>query len=200
MKIFSGIILALVLGFLSIQAVVFFTETDAAAGSTPDKIENFTLPDYNGNEVSLSDFTDSKAIVIIFVATQCPVSNDYNSRMSQIHKEYESKGISFIGINSNKQEDSEEIKEHAKENDLGFVILKDKNNVIADKFEAKVTPEVFILDSEFNVHYHGRIDDDRSGEEIESHDLKAALDEILAGNEVTIKETKAFGCSIKRVD
>ena len=104
---------------------IYYQWCACANNHPPDKIENFTLPDYNGKEHSLSNYKDSKAIVIMFVATECPVSNAYNSRMEDIFKEYSSKDISFLGINSNKAESVEMIKEHAEENDLTFTILKD---------------------------------------------------------------------------
>lgn len=163
------------------------------------KAENFKLKDYNGKEYQLSDFKDSKAIVIIFIATQCPVSNAYNERMAQLYKDYKEKGIAFIGINSNKQESVDEIKEHAGENNLDFIILKDVNNVIADKFQASVTPEVYVLNKDFEILYHGRIDDSQRAKDIKKHDLRMALDEILNGKKIETTKTKAFGCTIKRV-
>lgn len=136
----------------------------------------------------------------MFIATQCPISNDYNERMAKIYNDYKGKGITFIGINSNKQENVEEVKQHAKDNDLQFVILKDEKNIIADKFKASVTPEVYVLNGNFEVLYHGRIDDSRKKDEVKSKDLSAALDQILKGEKVTTTKTKAFGCTIKRVD
>lgn len=162
--------------------------------------EDYTLKDYKGNSYSLSDFKSSKAIVIIFVSTRCPVSNDYNSRMEKIYQDYKNKSIAFLGINSNKEETVEEINEHSKKNNLTFIILKDYGNKIADKFKASYTPEVFILSSNFELLYHGRIDDSRKINNVKSEDLRRALDEILAGKEVSVKETKAFGCTIKRVE
>jgi len=164
-----------------------------------NKVEDFTLFDYEGIQHSLSDYTDSTAIVILFIATQCPVSNAYNSRMESLFEEYSGKGVAFIGINSNKQEDIEEVKEHAKENSLIFTILKDEKNIIADKFEASVTPEAYVLNKEFELLYHGRIDDSKRESAVSTTDLKSALDEILSGKEVSDPETKAFGCSIKRI-
>ena len=120
--------------------------------------------------------------------------------MEKIHKEYSEKGITFIGINSNKEETVEEIKEHAKKNNLSFIILKDFRNIIADKFKASFTPEVYVLNSDFELLYHGRIDDSRKIKNVKSEDLRKALDEILAGKEVSVKNTKAFGCTIKRVE
>lgn len=164
------------------------------------KYVNFALYDYNNKLHNLTDFTTSKAIVIMFISTQCPVSNDYNSRMAKIYSDYKDKNISFLGINSNKQESINEIKNHAKQNNLEFIILKDSNNVIADIFAASFTPEIFVLNNNFEQLYHGRIDDSRKIENVEINDLTNALDEILSGKDVKVKNTKAFGCSIKRVE
>lgn len=188
-KIFSLLIL--------IASVIFISAGNAY--SPLDKVEDFTLTDYNGNKHSLSQYKDSKAIVVMFIATECPVSNAYNSRMEKLFKEFSEKGITFLGINSNKAESVSRIKEHAKENGLTFPILKDEKNIIADKFEASVTPEIYVLNGNFDVLYHGRIDNSKSESEVVTQDLKNALNEILSGKEVSKKETKAFGCTIKRV-
>jgi peroxiredoxin len=166
----------------------------------PVKADDFTLSDYNGVKHSLSEYKDAKAIVVMFIATRCPVSNAYDDRMDSLYKDYTSKNIAFIGINSNKQEDVEEVRQHAAEHNFKFTILKDDKNVIADKFGASVTPEIYVLNPSFDILYHGRIDDSRREADVTSHDLRNALDEILAGKPVTKPETKAFGCSIKRVD
>lgn len=163
------------------------------------KVDNFTLKDYKGNEHSLTDYKDAKAILVIFIATECPVSNAYNSRMEELFKDYNNKDVAFLGINSNKEEDVNRIRKHAKDNSLGFTILKDEKNIIADKFNASVTPEAYVLNSNFEILYHGRIDNSRNESEIVSQDLRKALDEILSGKEVSKTETKAFGCTIKRV-
>lgn len=172
--------------------------TFGKSNSDSKSYENFALYDINSNLHSLKDFTNKKSIVIIFVSTQCPVSNAYNSRMESLYHKYKDE-FSFVGINSNKQENISEIKKHAVDNSLDFVILKDSSNIVADKFEATVTPEVYILDNSYNLLYHGRIDDSRRKDNIEVHDLSNALEEIKSGKEVTVKRTKAFGCSIKRV-
>ena len=164
------------------------------------KFENFTLDDYNGVKHSLTDYKDSKAIVLLFVATQCPISNAYNERMAEIYKDYKGKNVAFVGINPNKQESVEEIKKHAKDNGLDFTILKDWNNVIADRFEASFTPEIYVLNSSFELLYHGRIDNSRRLEDVKEKDLRRTLDEILAGKAVSTPTTKAFGCTIKRVN
>jgi hypothetical protein len=104
-----------------------------------------------------------------------------------------------VAINSNKQESAEEIKEHATTHGFKFVILKDWNNVIADKLGATVTPEIYVLDPNFEILYHGRIDNSSRVDRVTSRDLRSALDEILKAKPVTVNSTKAFGCTIKKV-
>jgi peroxiredoxin len=185
---------------LVVFAIVLVGSAVHVSAAELEKVDDFKLKDYSGESHSLYDYRNSKAIVVMFIATRCPVSNAYNSRMVKLQEDYEKSNIVFLGINSNKQEDIEEIASHSKENGFKFPVLKDLNNVIADKFGAEFTPEVFVLNSELDVLYHGRIDDSRKEENVKVQDLRQALNEILTGKKVTNKNTKAFGCTIKRVD
>ena len=117
----------------------------------------------------------------------------------KLYQEYDKKEVTFLAINANSMEDIKEIKKHAREKNLSFPVLKDKDNMIADKLNASVTPEIFVLDPERAILYHGRIDDSKNENNVKSPDLKNALDEILTGKPVTTSKTKVFGCSIKRV-
>jgi peroxiredoxin len=197
--IYKRIVLIPFLCAVALFSIALLPINNSNIPSIGDKFENFTLTDYEGNNHSLSDYTESKVIVIMFIATKCPVSNDYNSRMEEIFNEYKDKEVSFLGINSNKSEDVSEIENHAKDNGLTFTILKDEKNIIADKFEASYTPEIYVLSNNFELLYHGRIDNSRRESDVNSSDLKSALDEILSGKEVSNPETKAFGCTIKRI-
>lgn len=161
-------------------------------------IGDISLPDYTGKQVSLTDFKDSKGVAIIFISTKCPVSNAYNERMTALAAEYQKKGIQFLGINSNKAELPEEMSKHAADHQWNFPVLKDSGNKIADKLKASVTPEVFLVDGKGILRYHGRIDDSQDPAGVKSQDLRGALDALLTGGEVSKKEAKAFGCSIKR--
>lgn len=162
-----------------------------------DAVADFSLPDVDGKEHKLSTLRGTKGTALIFISVQCPVSNDYNERMAQLAADYKAKGINVVGINSNKAEMPDAIKAHAKEKNLSFPILKDKGNKIADRMNAQFTPEVFLLDANNKLVYHGRIDNARSGE-ITAPDLRNAMDAVIAGQAVATPETKAFGCSIKR--
>ena len=173
----------------------------ASSGSITvgDKLVPFSLKDYTGKAVDLKAYEGKKAVVLMFIATECPVSNAYNDRMAALAKDYSSKDVAVIGINANRAEDTARIAEHAKEHGLSFTILKDVDNVQADRFGAQVTPETFVFDKSWTLRYHGRIDDNQKGDNIQSQDLRNALEAVLAGKEVAVKETKAFGCTIKRV-
>lgn len=163
-------------------------------------VPTFALKNYDGTEYALDQFQiQNSLVVIMFIATQCPISNAYNGRMVKLYNAYAARGVAFVGINSNKQESVEEIATHSKENKFPFVVLKDGDNKIADAYGAQVTPEIFVINREGFLLYHGRIDDSRDESRVESRDLAAALDALLEGKEPARTETKAFGCTIKRV-
>ena len=166
-----------------------------AIGAT---IEDFTLPDFDNNDRSLKSLAGKNGTVLLFISVQCPVSNAYNERMEKLAADYKAKGIAVIGINSNVAEGASAIKAHAAENKLSFPILKDPGNKIADRLGATVTPEAYYLDANNKLLYHGRIDNSRNAAQVESNDLRNALDAALAGKAVEKAEAKAFGCSIKR--
>jgi peroxiredoxin len=197
--IIKRIILISFLWIIALLSVAILPSHDSNNFTPGDKFEVFTLTDYEGNKHSLSDYAESRAIVIMFIATKCPVSNDYNSRMEKLFNDYKDKEVTFLGINSNKAEDVSEIRNHAKDNGLTFTILKDEKNIIADKFDASFTPEIFVLSNDYELLYHGRIDNSRRESEVNTTDLRNALDEILSGKSVSNPETKAFGCTIKRI-
>lgn len=162
---------------------------------------DFTLPlARDGASLALKELSNGKAVVVMFIATKCPVSNAYNDRMGAIAREYSSKGIQFVGINSNKAEPAEEVAAHAREHRLTFPIVKDPGNKVADAYGAQKTPEVYVLSPKGDLLYHGRIDESQDDpRNVKSPDLRNALDAILAGKAVATPETKAFGCTIKRV-
>jgi peroxiredoxin len=161
----------------------------------------FSLTTLDGKAFSLAEAARShKAVVVIFIATQCPYSNAYNDRMRDLASAYEKRGVVFAGINSNKTEPAEEVSAHARKHGFGFPVMKDPDNKVADLYDARHTPEVFVVDPGGKLRYHGRIDENyEDASKVASPDLKNALDSLLAGKPIARTETKAFGCSIKRV-
>jgi len=163
-------------------------------GST---VTDFTVSDLNGSPVNFSSIKGD-VTVLMFIATQCPISNDYNERMKAVYSDYASKGVKFVAINSNSTEPAAEVRTHAANNGFPFTVYKDPGNVVADKFGAEFTPETFVVGKSGQVLYHGHIDDSRNPANIKAQSLRMALDAILAGQNVTRAETKEFGCTIKR--
>ncbi|MCA1600324.1 MAG: thioredoxin family protein [Acidobacteria bacterium] len=166
-----------------------------AIGAT---LVDFTLSDADGKDHSLSSLKGKNGTVLIFVAVQCPISNAYNERMEKLAQDYKARGISVIGINSNAPEAGAAVKKHAEENKLTFPVLKDIGNKIADSLGATRTPEAYLLDANNKLVYHGRIDNSRDTTQVNSNELRDALDATLAGKPVAKTTANAFGCSIKR--
>ncbi len=169
-------------------------EKPALGRQAPD----FSLKDLSGKTHSLNTYR-GRITIVAFIATECPISNDYNGRMREIANEYSQRNVAFLGINSNFTESVEQIKAHAAKNNLGFTILKDAENKVADAYGAERTPEIFVLDEKGVLRYHGRVDNSRDVRRVNRRDLREALNELLAGKPVSVAEGKSFGCLIKRV-
>jgi peroxiredoxin len=162
-------------------------------------VADFTLPDINGGTHSLASLKGPKGALLIWISVQCPYSNGYNARMEELHRDYAAKGIRLVGINSNRTEPVDKIREHAKENGFTFTILKDDGNRIADYFGASVTPEAYLIDAAGVLRYHGRLDAKHDDDSLNCHEAREALDAVINGGQVANTGKKAFGCTIKRV-
>jgi peroxiredoxin len=177
--------------------------SDEAPTTLGKKIDDFTLKDTSGKEWRLSGVKDARAVVVVFVGTECPVSNAFMPRLAELHKEFTDKGVAFVVINSNSQDTPDRVAAAAKKHDLPFPMLKDGGNAIADVFGAKRTPEAFLLDGERKVRYRGRIDDQYgigfNRTKATRRDLAEALGEVLDGKPVTTATTVAPGCLIGRL-
>ena len=161
----------------------------------------FDLKTLDGKDFSLASAEKAdKLVVLMFIATECPYSNAYNDRMRDMAAAYAGKGVQFVGINSNSTESVADVVAHAKKHGHTFTIVKDPGNKVADLYDARRTPEVFVIDKDGKLVYHGRIDENyEEPAKVKNPDLKNALEAILAGKAVANSETKAFGCTIKRV-
>jgi peroxiredoxin len=161
-------------------------------------VADFKLPDADGHEQSLASLKGEHGTVIIFVSAQCPMVKAYAERIEKLAQDYRARGVNVVGINSNVTETADDIKGHIKRENFSFVVLRDKGNKVADLLGAERTPEVFFLDASNKLVYHGRIDNHRDLAQVQTSDLRNAIDETLAGKAVTKTEAAAFGCTIKR--
>ncbi len=183
-----------------ITCLTFASEKEKESVKIDEQVKDWSLKDTEDKLHSLKTLgEEKKAILLIFLATQCPVVDDYVVRINTLHKDYKEKVVQIVGIHSNKHEKIEEIKEYTEKHKFEFTILKDTDNVIADYFNARRTPEVFLIDSKKILRYRGAIDDSR--QDPKTQYLRSNLDLVLEGRTIPDKQkkTRAIGCLIKRV-
>ncbi|MGH7595853.1 MAG: thioredoxin family protein [bacterium] len=192
MKRIFCLLLIAAAGLLPFTAIAGSAEIDKPAPL-------FKLKGIDGKEYELESLKGKKAVVVMFISTRCPYSNAYNERMAKLFDDYNKKEVAIIGINANSTESLDDARTHTEQNKFAFPVLKDEGNAVADAYGAQFTPEIFVLDGNLTLRYHGRIDNSHKIKEVETHDLRDVLNAMLAGKEIAKKETKAFGCTIKRV-
>jgi peroxiredoxin len=166
------------------------------------KLKDFELTDFRGRNWTLKDFPQDSFLVVAFLGTECPLAQFYATRLNSLADKYSTESVRVMGVMSNRQDSLEEIAAFARRRDLSYPVVKDPANRFADQVGAERTPEVFVYDSERNLRYRGRIDDERGvahqGLAPRRRDLRLAIDELLAGRKVTVPMTEASGCIISR--
>jgi thiol-disulfide isomerase/thioredoxin len=173
---------------------------------------DFTLPGIDDKNHSLSDFKNSKLLAIIFTCPHCPAAQLYEDRLKKMVVEYGPKGVAFVAIQPNApaaaslrelnytdvDDSMEGMKIRAKYRNFNFPFLYDGDTqAVAEKYGPKATPHVFLFDQERKLRYEGRIDDNMRLASVKTHDLRNALNQLLAGQPVTTPHTAVFGCSTK---
>jgi peroxiredoxin len=179
------------------------------------KAIDFSLPGVDGKTYSLKDFSNAQILVIVFTCNHCPTAQAYEDRMKQITTDYASKGVVLVAISPNDPlsvrldemgytdlgDSFEDMKIRAKDAKFNFPYLYDgEDSKLSMKYGPQATPHVFIFDKERTLRYTGRIDDGEKPGSAKTHDARAALDALVAGNAVPVDKTKTFGCSIKWPD
>jgi peroxiredoxin len=166
------------------------------------EITDFRLPDSVGKEHSLAELADRELVVVAFLGTECPLAKLYAGRLQAIADDYAERGVAVLAVMSNVHDSLEEIAAYVRRHNLTYPVLKDRRNEVADLFAAKRTPQVYLLDRERVVRYEGRVDDQYLVGVVRGKptrdDLRAAIDELLAGKPVSISHTDTVGCIIGR--
>jgi peroxiredoxin len=184
---------------VTLAAVLMLIPLPPQAGA---RVADFTLKDIDGHPVSLAGFKDKKAIVIVFVGTECPLANLYLPTLARMHRTFAAQGVQVLAINSNDQDSAADVAAHARERKLPFPMLKDLDHRAADALGARRTPEAFLLDPQRIIRYHGRIDDQygyayRRAAPSQT-ELKDAIKDVLAGRPVATPFREVQGCVIGR--
>jgi peroxiredoxin len=175
--------------------------TDLGAAKLGQKIADVTLADRAGKKVALYDLQGKKAIVVVFLSFECPISTSYSPLLADLAKRYAEQGATFVGVCASDGETAESVSKQGAEFKLGFPVLYDSQGAAVAAFKAEKTPEVFVLDHNAVLRYRGRIDDGyaarlKKNMQIKSHDLEKALDEVVNGKPVSQPITEVIGCPI----
>lgn len=203
MKTIKILGLVLMVGLIA----AFTINKPAAAGyKVGDVATDFSLKNVDGKKVSLKDFKDAKGYIVIFTCNHCPYAIAYEDRIIALDKEFKRQGYPVIAINPNnpaKQKDDsfEKMQQRAKEKGFTFPYLVDEGQKIYPQYGATKTPHVYILEKTAKgnvVKYIGAIDDNYEDEAaVKQKYVENAVNALLKGKDVPVKETKAIGCSIK---
>jgi peroxiredoxin len=165
---------------------------------------DFSLPDTNGKMVSLADFSGKSALLLAFICNHCPYVKHVAAGLSELAKDYQKRGVAIAGINSNDvanyPEDSPaKMTEEVKFRGYTFPYLYDETQSVAKAYGAACTPDFYIFDKDRKLVYRGQMDSSRpsSGLSVTGEDLRAALDAVLSGKQVTAQQKPSIGCNIK---
>ena len=165
---------------------------------------DFKLPDTNGKTVSLAEFQDKPALLVLFICNHCPYVKHIRAGLAQLARDYLPRGAAIVGINSNDVENYPEdsparMKEEVKAAGYLFPYLYDESQAVAKAYRAACTPDIYLFDKNRKLVYRGQLDDSRPGNGIPvtGKDLRAALDAALAGKPISPNQKASMGCNIK---
>lgn len=164
---------------------------------------DFSLPGVDGKTHSLADFADADLLVVVFSCNHCPYVVGSEERIKQLHADYRDRGVAVVAINSNETDnhptdDFDHMVRRAKEQGFDFPYLRDEEQSVALAYGALRTPHFFVFDRDRLLRYTGRMDDNprEPGKET-THELRDALDDLLAGRDVRTPLTNPIGCNVK---
>ena len=168
--------------------------------SAPD----FQLPDTQGKNVSLADFANAPALLVIFMCNHCPYVKQIRTGLAQLGRDYQPRGVAIVAINSNDAgnypaDSPAQMKIEVKSAGYTFPYLFDGTQEVAKAYRAACTPDIFLFDRQHKLVYRGQFDDSRpgNGAPVTGKDLGAALDALLASKPVPANQKPSIGCNIK---
>jgi peroxiredoxin len=155
----------------------------------------------DGRRYDFTSFADRALLVLIFSSNRCPTAKAYADRMNGLQRDFGSRGVQLVAINSNDphlypDESYQRMVDRAADDEYSFPYLLDEGQRMAKAYGATCTFHVFVLDHERRLRYQGRFDDSRILAKVTSRDLANALDDLLAGRAVRVETTRPFGCSL----
>ena len=189
----------------SIRCLFIYLTTVTAALSASVDSTALTLTNIHGDRVTFFANQDNQAVVFIFITTDCPISNSYAPEIRRIAKAYGERSIQITLVHVDTDLSNGDAIKHAKEYSLDEIdtIVVDRKHELVKLSQALITPQAAIFTSDKKLVYLGRINNLFSGygdrrSKANIHDLRNALDEILAGKAISTPRTKAHGCYIPK--
>ncbi len=171
------------------------------------KAPDFSLPNIDGKTVSLADFSDSSALLVIFMCNHCPFVKHVAAELAKLANDFQPQGVAVVGISSNDvekypQDSLEEMKKEAELQGYSFPYLYDATQEVAISYRAACTPDFYLFNSEQALVYRGQLDDSRPKTDIPvtGKDMRAAITALLAGNVIPDPQTPSLGCNIKWIE
>jgi peroxiredoxin len=168
-----------------------------------EQAKDFNLPGTDGKNYSLKDFKDAKLLVVVFSCNHCPYVVGSEERILRFAKDYAPKGVKMVAINSNETDEHphdsfEHMVTRAKEKNFPFPYLRDETQEVALAYGALRTPHFYVFDEQRKLRYTGRMDDNPKMEALaKTHELRDAVDAILAGKKPPIEQINPLGCNVK---
>ena len=168
------------------------------------KAPAFSLPNVDGRNVSLDDFSGASAYLVMFICNHCPYVKHVAAELARLARDYQAKGVAVIAINSNDvaahpSDSPEQMVHEVETREYTFPYLFDETQAVAQAYKAACTPDFYIFDKAQKLAYRGQLDASRpdSGIPVTGRDLRAALDAVVAGQAAPTDQKPSIGCNIK---
>lgn len=169
-----------------------------------EKAPDFSLSNVDGRTVSLDNFSEAPALLVIFMSNHCPFVKHIAEELARLGKDYQARGAAIVGISSNDvdkypDDSPKNMQNETQIRGYTFPYLFDESQEVAKAYRAACTPDFFLFDKDRSLVYRGQLDSSRPGNDlpVTGEDLRAALDAVLAGKPVTQEQKPSIGCNIK---
>jgi len=196
----------LILPLVALAAFTFKAPVDPLPIGASLPKADVKMKNIGGDNISFKDAMQKKGLLVIFTCNTCPVVKKYQERLNEVCKYALGNGVGVIMINSNEAtresgDSYDDMKDYAKASGFDWNYVVDDKSNMANEFGATRTPENFLFSADGKLVYHGAVDDNQNGgDAVTRKHLRVAIDELLAGKEISTKNTRSVGCNIKRVE
>jgi len=196
----------LILPLVALAGFTFKTSVDPLPIGASLPKSDLKMKNIGGDNVSFKDAMQKKGLLVVFTCNTCPVVKKYQTRLNEVCKYALGNGVGVIMINSNEGtresgDSYDDMKDYAKASGFDWNYVVDDKSNMANEFGATRTPENFLFNADGRLVYHGAVDDNQNGgDAVTRKHLRVAIDELLAGKDISTKNTRSVGCTIKRVE